>query len=156
MSDDVAVVVEAAETVFIVVTEEQANVVESVEQGPPGPPGSGTVTITAGKNLSGHRIVAANAAGQAIYADKDLPATWQRILGMTTGAAMAGDFATILPAGEIHEPSWTLDPALPVYLGNSGLLTQTLPTSGAIGQIGVALSATRLLIDIKNVIAIGG
>lgn len=156
MSDAVAVVVTASPPVFVVVTQDTASVVESISQGPPGPPGSGSLAVTSGQTLSGHRIVAANSAGLASYADKDTPATWQHILGLTTGASNNGDVATILPAGEIAEPSWNLNPGLPVYLGNTGLLTQTLPTTGAILQIGVALSATRLLVDFKIPIILGG
>ena len=98
---------------------------------------------------AGHRIVCLNSTGQAVYADKDFLATVQQVLGLTTGAALSGTSATLIPAGEITEPSWSLEPSMPVYLGNNGLLTQAVPATGAILQVGVALAATRLLIDMK-------
>jgi hypothetical protein len=138
-----------SDPVIVVVSETQTRVVDSIRQGPPGPPGVGFVSITAGQELSGHRIVSVNEASLAIYADKDSLETVQQVLGLTTGAVSSGAVATVLPAGEITEPSWSMDPRAPVYLGNNGLLTQVLPTTGAILQIGVPLTATRLLVNIK-------
>ena len=153
MSDDAILVVTAPEAIFVVVAEEVTSVVESIAQGPPGPPGGGVITVTAGQNLSGHRIVSAGAAGLAVYADKDLLTSVQKVLGLTTGAAASGALVSIVPSGEITEPSWTFDTDLPVYLGKSGALTQMAPTTGAILQVGVALASTRLFIDIKTPIA---
>jgi hypothetical protein len=136
----------------IYVASRKAKILEFNKQGAPGipgPPGVGTITMAAGYNLSGHRIVTINSEGAAIYADKDIHASLLNILGMTTGAVLAGENATIIPAGEIAEPSWTFDTSLPVYLNNNGLLTQALPTTGAIMQVGVPMSATKMLIDIK-------
>ena len=144
MSDPIVVVVEAGKTI----------VVNSIQQGPPGPPGSGAITLIAGQNLSGHCIICVNAAGQAVYADKDTPATLQQVLGLTTRAALTGNPVTIIPEGEITEPSWTLNPRAPVYLGNNGQLTQTLPTTGAILQVGLPLSATQMLVNIKMPISL--
>ena len=122
--------------------------------GPAGASGACTFTITAGQDLSGHRMVSVNSSGQAVYADKDTPATVRQVLGLTTGAAMNGVQATVLQAGEIAEPSWTLDPGTPVYLGNNGLLTQILPATGVILQVGVPLTAKMLLVDIKKPISL--
>ena len=156
MSDEIAVVVPAPETIFVVVTQDVATVVESINQGPSGASGASTFTVTAGQDLSGHRIVSVNSAGQAVYADKDTPATVRQVLGLTTGAALNGTQATVLPMGEITEPSWTLSMSGPVYLGNNGLLTQILPTTGVIMQVGVPLSSTMMLVDIKMPISLGG
>lgn len=108
---------------------------------------SATVQITAESALGGHRVVLVNpATGKLVYADKDTPTHVNNIVGMTTGAVAADAVASVLYSGTIDEPSWTWALNQPVYLGNSGLLTQTLPTTGFIFIFGVPLLATRLLL----------
>ena len=140
-----------AKTIYV--AKKRAKILEFQKQGPVGPPGIGVILAVAGINLSGHRIVYIAADGLAYYADKDSIGTVLNAVGLTTGAANQGTDAVILPIGKIDEPSWAWDVTKLVYLGNNGLLTQTIPDSGVILQIGIPLSATRLLVDIKIPIA---
>jgi hypothetical protein len=114
---------------------------------------SAYVTKIADITLSGHRLVTMATTTTVTYADKD---SAYHVLGMTTNSAMAGSSVSILTAGEIVEPSWSFTINNPVYLGNNGLLTQVVPVSGCILQVGLATAPTKLLIGIQLPIIIGG
>lgn len=118
-------------------------------QGPPGASGAAYLTLTADTALSGHRIVSAVGAGRAGYADSASAATAMTALGITMGAADADAPVNIQFSGEMDEPSWNWDIALPVYLGANGALTQSLPASGVVMVIGVPISPTSLVISFK-------
>ena len=102
--------------------------------------------------LSGHRIVAV-INNKAVYADKDTLLHWTNIRGITTGSALQGADACIQVAGPLVEPSWNWTPDEPIYLGNDGVMTQTVPTTGAVIQIAVADTPTRIMIDRRLPIA---
>ena len=113
------------------------------------PPGATqAITLVAGEALGGHRAVYVAGDGSARHASASLPATAAALAGITTGAATVGEAVAVQTAGRIVEPSWAWTPG-PVYLGASGLLTQTPPAMGAVKEIGVALAATELLIRIQ-------
>lgn len=111
--------------------------------------GSNTsLSLIADVNLSGHRAIALTAEGKAIYADHTLSHS-AVVIGITTGAAMAGATATVQTSGKLTEPSWNWVPGI-VYVGTSGGLTQTAPTVGFVMAIGTALSATEIFIQKQN------
>jgi hypothetical protein len=131
--------------------DDQADVVEVAEQGPAGPAGADAadqpIIMTAAETLGGHRAACASAAG-AVYADPDDPDRADAI-GITTGAADLGATVTLQTGGDMVEPSWSWSPG-PIYVGPAGTLTQTPPASGTLMQIGVAIAATRVLVDVRS------
>ena len=44
-------------------------------------------------------------------------------------------------------PSWTWTQGLPLFIGASGVLTQTAPLAGKTRRVGIALTATLINID---------
>ncbi len=117
-------------------------------QGPPGPSGAAgvqTLTLPASHDLSGHRAVVATAAGAA-YADPGDPSYQDAVIGITTGAALAGETVSIQAAGEMVEPSWSWTPGQPIFVGASGALTQSPPANGWVQIVALAVTATRILI----------
>lgn len=95
--------------------------------------------------VGGHRAVAPGADGRVAHVSKgDILA--DSILGITTGAAASGQNATIAIAGELTEVSWVWTIG-PVWLGDDGLLTQVLATTGAIIRVGTAISADTIIIE---------
>lgn len=148
MSCEVIEVRPAAQAV--VVYADDPAVVEVVAVGPQGPigpegPAGGTVLqATAAVALSGHRAVYRAADGLR-YASADDLATIN-VLGVTTGAASPATLATVQINDELIELSWSWTPGAIVWLGLNGALTQTPPSSGAAVEIGVATSATGLLV----------
>lgn len=174
---DIAVVVADVSTpvvitspeVQVVTVEDDVHVVDEVrdiqivtvgEVGPAGANGAdGSVlaaqlTKTAGVSLGGHRAVVPDAVGGVVYADSSTLAHRDKVLGITTGAASAGADATVQTYGELTEPSWNWALDDPVFLGLTGLLTQTPPSSGFVQRVGFPTAATKLFIDIDDSITL--
>lgn len=114
-------------------------------QGAKGDPGDISQIHEAGENLSGHRAIRV-AAGLAYYCDGTNSAHTGLCIGITAGAATAGDDATVQTVGLMTEPSWTWTEG-PVFVGASGILTQSLSGLAFIQQVGIATSATTLDIN---------
>ncbi len=114
-------------------------------EGPEGPAGTPEqVTLVAGEALGGQRAVISS-SGQLFYADKDNPAHLGRVVGITIGAASALDTVPIQLFGELSGFSG-LTPDAPIYLSNNGVLTQTVPTTGFLQKVGVAITSTVAVI----------
>lgn len=106
------------------------------------------VPVEAGEILNGHRIVAV-IDNLAVLADKDNEDHLFKIRGITLGAVALGATALVQIDGPLEFNGWNWTPELPIYLGNSGVLTQTLPTSGYLIQVAVADTPTRIFIDVQ-------
>jgi len=114
--------------------------------GPAGRDGaSSVVSRTAGEALGGHRGVAIHSDGLAYHASPG--DGWEdAVAGITTGAASSGAAASIIANGEVTEAGWNWTPG-PVWLGASGTLTQTVPTTGALVRMGTALGPTTMFVE---------
>lgn len=107
--------------------------------------------LTASVSLSALRAVTTNSSGQAIYASNDTLANAQ-VVGITLGAANAGEQVGVKTFGPISDANWNWAKGA-VYLGTNGQLTQTAPSGGAIiVQVGRALTATQLFVDVDTTI----
>lgn len=111
--------------------------------------GSGELALTAAEAIGGHRVVSTDAAGEAVYTDPATAASVARAVGLSVGAAAAGASLRVRTAGALTESSWAWTPG-PVYAGASGVPTQTVPATGHILQIGVAVSATKLVVRLEK------
>lgn len=112
---------------------------------------SGTMSKIAAEALSGHRAVLLDSNGQAAYPKIANAADGEQIVGVTTGAASLGATASIRTAGEMDESTWAWNRG-PVFAGNDGVLTQTPPAGQWLRQIGVAVTATKVIIDLRPTI----
>jgi hypothetical protein len=101
----------------------------------------------AGMVLSGHRVLVKFPSGQMFLADKDTPAHMHKVAGVGLNSAGSGSAVQVQSFGELVEPTWNWVEG-PVYLGNSGQLTQTVPTSGFLVLIGTATAPTVLRIQL--------
>lgn len=123
--------------------------------GPQGPAGDGsTFNKTADINLSGHRAVRAVSADRVSYVSSDDVAQMGMAIAITTGSALADATVNLRAYGEIAEPSWAWV-AGPVFLGVNGVLTQTVPSTGYVQRIGIALSSTKMQVAIAPPIKLG-
>lgn len=105
------------------------------------------VTLIAATTLSGHRVIAADAQGRAIYAEAT-DATAQAVVGISTQAAVADDQLILATQGALDWPAGGLTPDAPLFLSTAGTLTHSAPVLGWLRQIAVAVAADRLVIDI--------
>lgn len=159
MTDSVVATVESIVTtdiegvVTVVRTEEAAPVVISMidvgPQGPRGEAGGDVVSYTAAVTLSGNRMVVLE-DGKIQYADCSVLSHGCRVIGMTTGAIMAGVAGDVRRTGIIEEPTWDWAVNSLVWLGLTGLISTSPPGSGFSLIIGFAVSSTKLMIDIRE------
>lgn len=124
-------------------------------QGIQGEPGEFTLAdYVAGEAIGGQRAVMLHSDDKLYYADQSNPTHFNRVLGITTGAVASGATPTVRCAGKMTEPTWAWDLDKFLYLSTNGLLTQTPPSSGFLLQLGWPLSATSIMVDIKEPILI--
>lgn len=115
-----------------------------------GASGASDLAYIADGALGGHRVVRATTAGKVGYVDPSDPAQAHAALGLTTGAAIDGAPIYVRYGGALTEPSWSWTPNQPIFAGASGIPTQTPPVSGFHAPIGVATSATSMVVQIKT------
>lgn len=153
---EVSVLVEREVDVVIEQSEPEEIIITEVVQGPPGPPGpigpsgGSALSVTAGQDIGGHRLVLLNAQGDAIYADARQLSHAEVVVGLTVFAAVQGHSIDIVRVGIVEEPSWSWVADQPVYLGLDGVPTQTLPLGALFGLVvGFPIAPTRLFMSIK-------
>jgi hypothetical protein len=129
-------------------------------QGPPGPAGpagpSGTpgdnltVTKTAGETISAGKAVYADTSTVVKLSDHSVVAR-QKCIGIAKTAATAGNPLEVIVDGTFTDAifsGFTLNE--PVFVGTSGTLTQTPPTSGVLLEIGYYLGENKIEVEIKR------
>ena len=108
---------------------------------------SGNITRIAGEDISANMGVRSD----GFYADSsdnlDLSSP---CIGISIAAVSSSQSISIKITGIMTEQSWNWASSLPVYISTNGGLTQTPPLTGYVQQLGVALSATELLIEIEQ------
>jgi len=134
--------------------EKETTVVVAGQSGPPGPRGNPGVAgtqfeLSTSGAMSALRIVWEDADGLVHVLDKDDGDHITLIAGLTiTATATAGD-VTVQRAGPVDDDAWEWVASGPIWLGDSGIPTQTPPTTGYDVQIGYAVSPTRIYLDIQ-------
>lgn len=129
-------------------------------QGPTGPqgvPGTGVASVESARQASGAisdlRVV--RDAGDGIHIVVATPANARGVLGIARNSASgANQTVNVIEFGELIDPSWTWTQG-PVFLGAGGQLTQTPTLTDALVQIAEALSATKLLVNVRAPISRG-
>ena len=105
-------------------------------------------TQIASESIGGHTVVYMSPTGVA-KASSSVINTANKILGLTYTSVVNGQPVEVVTSGTITEPSWNWIIGDPIFLSTNGTLTQTLPTSGYILQIGVATNTNIINIDLK-------
>lgn len=128
-------------------------VVDMTTVGMQGPPGPSTAEFgaTAIGAVSALRCVSSQGSGVALT-DPASVQSLALIAGIAITAAADGGLVTIRRTGQVSDAAWAWTPGLPVFSGPSGILTQVPPGTVATRQIGAAVSATTLQIDLSDLI----
>lgn len=137
-------------------------------QGPAGRDGAGTgasdkasrtsVPCKACGPLSGSRAVVPIAGDMVDAADALDASHAARIIGVTMHAvSLPGVDVEVMTQGVLEDSGFSLIPLMPVYVGPRGRLTQTADASAwaFVRQVGIALSETRVMIDLQAPILTG-
>lgn len=104
----------------------------------------------AGEILGTYRLVRIATDNKAWYADNTVPAYADAIYGLTLHGAALGADVTVQYLGIISDITWTWVTAGALFLGTTGLLTQTAPTTGFLLVVGFAITATKIMFAPKN------
>lgn len=153
--EEIQILAEQADDSVLVSEQEVVEVIADVEQGPPGPPGpigpAGGVAFTrpTPAPLSALRVVWEDAAGAVHPLSADDADHIDLVCGLTLTAASAPGDVTVQRSGPVTDTAWNWAPGR-VYLGMGGALTQSPPEDGFDVLVGVAVSATRLILDFQD------
>jgi len=151
---DTIVITDNVSTVVSSIDVANSTIITSAVQGPAGVSGaSATISYIAGTNLSGG-IGVILSDSTAIAANSTTLAHAGKVIGITTGAVSSGNQAIIQASGELEGFSG-LTINSKVYLQANGTITSTIPTTGFIQQIGLALTSTKILINIQPSLILG-
>lgn len=115
-------------------------------QGPIGPAGDAPTVICA-TTLSGHRVLALNSEGKAVYANAS-DETALSVQGINLQAGITGEELVVIKYGAIEWPAGGLTTGDPLFLRENGIISHIPPTSGWLRQIAVALNSSMISIDI--------
>lgn len=77
------------------------------------------------------------------------PAHSGKCVGVSESSSLAGQNIRVITAGPFDKAAYSFTPGEPVFVGPNGELTQVVPTSWFEQQVGVAITATKILIDIE-------
>ena len=116
--------------------------------GAPGPDGGSAFQRTAGETISALRALY-ELNGQVFALDYRDADHIDLILGLSLTAADAGQPLNVQRSGVLDDNGWSWTPGR-VWLGADGALTQTPPADGFDVLIGVAVSATRITLDLTD------
>ncbi len=136
----------------------QTSTLTDTISGPQGPPGIGlpvpdgnaeyVSSLLASYPIGGHRAVAWDDIGQAVYADATKLTHVLRVVGISTFAVTTGVAVTVQRSGVMSESSWAWDITKPIYFDGTGVLTQTPVVGAAFVQV-LAMPITLSSIEIK-------
>lgn len=154
VTEDSNLVVSTAEENPVVSGEKETTVVVAGQSGPPGPRGNQGIAGTqfarsTSGPMSALRVVWEDADGLVHTLDKDDGDHVGLIAGLTITATGVAGSVTVQRAGPVDDDAWSWATSGPIWLGDSGMPTQTPPTAGYDVQIGYAVSPTRIYLDIQ-------
>ena len=117
-------------------------------RGPQGEVGSLNYAVVAAEVIGGHRAVLAS----GLYATSTGTFAQALCVGLSSGAVGVGEEIEVQPNGKIIDMvGWSWSVGGLIYLGSGGGLTQSVPLAGQwYVVLGVALSATAMVINIQN------
>jgi hypothetical protein len=114
-------------------------------------------SLPAGEAFDAHVPVSVNGDGKLAITDRASNASVASIVGLSASAAVeVDDPVTPINHGPVTDAAWAWTPGKVIYLDDDGGLTETAPESGSVVRIGVAMSATVILVDIQHVVFVTG
>jgi hypothetical protein len=107
------------------------------------------VTLFTSQLLGGGRVVAVDETGELVYADCNNSSGALRVVGISVHSAAPGEEILLRRSGLLTDSAWDWNLALPIYLGASGVLVQTLPPGASVTHIvAIPIAATTLLVTL--------
>ena len=108
------------------------------------------ISLPTNSVISGFKVIRVDSSGFAKYASNDDITHNDKVIGVSTQSITDNTPVLVRTEGFMDDAGWTFTPGDPIYVGLNGSITQTVPSSGFILNLGQALTATRILINIKT------
>lgn len=111
---------------------------------------SNYIPIKCAVDIIAFKSVTTDVNGELVYADSANASHYFKTCGITETSATVGNNANVRYDGIVKNDGWSFTPELPVFLGESGNVTQN-PESGVfLLQLGHAVTANTVYIEIKT------
>lgn len=104
------------------------------------------ITVTAADSISMYDLLAVSSSG-VIKADSSDTTLAGKIIGFAMETAETEDSVIVALDGAVTNEGWTLTAGALLYAGTEGEITETVPETGFIQQVGIAITATTLRIQ---------
>lgn len=108
-----------------------------------------SITGMAAETIFIGHSVGVNASGEFFLTKSGNLAHSGKCIGVADASALPGQNLRVITAGPFDKAAYLFIPGDAVYVGVNGELTQDIPSSGFEQQVGVAVTATKILIDIE-------
>ena len=112
-----------------------------------------TTSLLAAVDLEAFRVVAYTDAG-LVYADQNTPSLAHSTVGILLNSVTTNAIGNVETDGVLVYPDWNWDANRPLFVGDNGQLTQD-PTGWVIQQVAIALSPTKIIVDIQEPVILG-
>lgn len=112
-----------------------------------------SINLVADQDLGVNRVVKSTISG-CNYANNQVISDSKLVLGFTMSSILANNLVSIQTFGEM-DGFGGLVSGSSVYLGENGLIVQSVPVSGFVLKLGTAISSTKVSINIQQPIILG-
>jgi hypothetical protein len=103
-------------------------------------------TETAGEDIPGIRVVKL-VSGQIMLADPGDVTEANAVIGVTAGSVTSGNTVKVIRYGPMSDGSWSFTANEKLYLGSSGAITHSVPSSGEVVEIGYAKTSSEIFVN---------
>lgn len=103
----------------------------------------------AGASISMEKVLMLS-SGKVIHFDPDNENNVGKIVGISTNSALINENVTVIAEGIMSSAGWGLSPDTVYYAGSSGVVTATLPASGIMIRVGVAVNTNTMKVDFSE------
>ncbi len=121
--------------------------------------GSGNISILepvsqfiAGENIGSNLAVRLH-NGQIFLASQNISTHANKVIGITSTSAQQNNPISVQTTGQLNG-LFGLIADEPIFLSINGILTQNIPTTGFIQQVGIAITSTTMFISIQPSLAV--
>ncbi len=112
------------------------------------------ISLPASGSVAAYNVVSVNGVGLVTAPDITNIADGLSIIGFATSSSPGGTSVSIQPTGLVTYSGWTWTPGGIIWCGAGGVPTQTATTGAGnwIRRVGVAISATEIMIGIGELV----
>lgn len=108
---------------------------------------SGQLSGDAAVPLAALRVVIKDATDRLALADAAVVSQASKTVGLTLQSFAQDEVAIAVLSSIVVDSGWTWDEELPIYIGSSGVLTQTQPTDGYVRRVATPISSDSLYFE---------